>query len=107
MIQMDFTQISLALLGTLAGGSAGWCLRATRRKALAEASITELTVSQNALLQITELQQDVMEKNKSLKALNNEVLDLTRRLTRLEIDLERFRCDDLQCSLRKNRRCEP
>lgn len=99
---MDLQSLISALIGTIAGGGAGWCLRATRRKASAEASVSELVVTQNALTQIADLQQDVREKNLAIKDLNSEMLDLSRRLIRLELDFERYGCYNLQCPRRKN-----
>lgn len=90
----------LPLATMAAGGGCAWILKSNRRKAAAEASITEFTLLHNAIAQINELQLDAAAKHSMISELRVRVDKLTADLFDAETRYDRSRCDMEDCRLR-------
>ncbi|MBD5289904.1 MAG: hypothetical protein HDS26_04380 [Bacteroides sp.] len=83
-MNIDFNSLLTTLMSLLAGGGGGWLLRASRRKANAEAAKMEVEASEAALLQIRQLQE-------AYAALNAQVIDLQTQVANLQRENQELR----------------
>lgn len=79
--------------------------KSASRVAVAEAEASEFRTLEEMIqflqTQLKEKEERFAEQTQLVRKLNTEVIDLTKKISALEIKLANVRCDDLACPFRK------
>lgn len=105
---MQVVEIIVSVITALGGWEAiKYCLnrKTNRRKEEAEADNVEFNVLREAMdflqTQLKEKEQRFAEQTEIVRKLNSEVLDVTKQLAKMELELQRYKCVVKNCSRRE------
>lgn len=104
----DIAQIIISIIGAIGGWEAVRYLinrKSNKRKEEAEADAVEFNVLRDTMLflqeQLNEKEQRFAEQTELLRQKQSDVLELTKQLGEVELELQRYRCVVPKCGNRQ------
>lgn len=104
----DIAQVIISIIGAIGGWEAVRYLinrKSNKRKEEAEADAVEFNVLRDTMLflqeQLNEKEQRFAEQTELLRQKQSDVLELTKQLGEVELELQRYRCVVPKCGNRQ------